>query len=64
MQMLRLPFRERALEAQVLLPMLYQDAYLMLLMLEPRASCILGQCSTTEGCVLILVIKYAVSLEQ
>ena len=48
----------------MLLPMPYQDAYLMLLMLEPRASCILGQCSTTEGCVLILVIIYAVSLEQ
>lgn len=48
----------------MLLLMPYQDAYLMLLMLEPRASCILGQCSTTEGCVLVLVIKYTLSLEQ
>lgn len=42
----------------------YQDAYLMLLMRDPRASCILGECSTAEGCVLLLVIKSTVSLEQ
>lgn len=48
----------------MLLPIPYQDAYLMLLMREPRASCILGEWSTTEGCVLILVIKSTVSLEQ